>query len=106
MSASRTRSYLRKARQQSNKSSLTAADKLKNPIAIRAYILHGGRRGNGSGGAFAVFAKRFPLANDKVKAPKHRNRALHHILLHISYVREVLKRRARNKRARKQRARA
>lgn len=106
MTASRVRARLRQGRQKHNLSTLTRDDKQPSINAVRNFIIFGGKRGHGTGGGFEVFAKRWPLGKDKVEAPKPIKRALHHFFARISYVRSVLKRRARNKRARKQRARA
>jgi len=104
MSASRVRAQLRKSRQDFNKTCLTAANKTKNPIAIRAYILHGGRRGSGSGGAFAVFAERFPVSPPEAVT---KVRGLHRYAVEmIAAAKAKLLRRKQNKLARKQRARA
>jgi hypothetical protein len=106
MSASRVRARLRKVRQRQNLSSLSQEDKKQSINAVRNFVLFGGKRGKGTGGSFAEFVARFPLAKDKVESATNK-RGLSDLIRHqLAIAKEKLRRRKRNKLARKQRVRA
>jgi hypothetical protein len=65
MTASRVRAVLRQARQKNNKDSLTTDQKFQNPEAVRSYIMHGGKRGKGTGGQFELFTRYFPMPGEE-----------------------------------------
>jgi len=69
MSASRIRARLRKARQEHNRTLLSAEQKKDNPKAAKQYIIFGGRVGHRTGIPFTVFGRRFPEAGAPVKTP-------------------------------------
>jgi hypothetical protein len=101
MSASRIRARLRKARQEYNRTILSAEQKKGNPKAAKQYIIFGGRIGNRTGTRFEEFVRRFPESGTRVSTP------LRKVFSQAAAIRkfftEKLARRKEAKRRRKQR---
>jgi hypothetical protein len=102
MTTSRIRARLRKARQEYNRTLLSAENKKDNPKAAKQYIIFGGRIGHRTGTPFRVFMERFPEAGPPDKTP--RRKFFSQAAAIKKFFTEKLARRRENKRRRKQRS--